>query len=129
MFLRSILVVLCLLVASCFAQSFELSAVASASLVRYSKGAPMPSGPLLLSSEQLSALTAWFASHSSGWSRSYVTYAPSIQVVLRHSDGQQSSLQVLTSKLVIYGAFGQQERKLTAEEHDSLLRLLGVSAG
>lgn len=106
---------------------FEIVPVKSASVIRHSTEAP---GLLLaMSSTQVAALNDWLSSHRSGWSASYVSHVPRIQVQLSHTNGESSSLQLVAGKLIVYGGSGQQERALTAEEFNALFRLLSATAG
>jgi hypothetical protein len=112
-----------LLVAVSFAAcALELPPLVSASLVvQHTKDAPAQLVPL--STSQVAALNTWLSAHRAGWSSSYASYAPRVQARLEHADGQSSSLQLVASKVVVYGTFGQLERTLTAEEFNALARL------
>jgi hypothetical protein len=110
------------LLAACKVDVPEISA---ASVTRYSADAPAASTPL--SAEQRAALTSWFKQHRSGWSTSHATYAPVLEASLTHENGAASVVNVLRSKVVVYGSFGQYERRTNKQSIAALRRALGAT--
>ena len=109
-------------VVSLAACTFELPPIASASLSRYEAGAPVSNRSL--SPSQSRVLETWFAERASGWSASYASYAPSLQVRVAHKNGQESVANLVGHKVIVYGSFGQYEQQFSAESIAKLRSLI-----
>jgi hypothetical protein len=99
----------------------ELPPVASATVERHSFDQTTQS--INLSSEQVRVLASWFAEHPSGWSRSVVSYVPTLEVRLTHTSGETSVVNIMGTKVIIYNRSGQFEQQFYVS---SLTNLLSV---
>lgn len=108
--------------------TLELPAPISASVERYAKGAPVQTWRL--SDPQLAALSEWFAQHQSGWSPSYVSYVPNVEVTVQHAAGKQSYINVWSTKRVVVNSGGRQvEQDFEASAVQSLLAVVEAHGG
>jgi hypothetical protein len=117
-----------LLTAVLAACTLELSPATSATVERYSNGRPVQTSKL--TEQQLHLLSAWFAEHKSGWSRSYVTYAPAIYVRVSHVGGKPSSININSPTAVVVNYEGSQlEQQFEAAAVQNLISIIGASGG
>ncbi len=106
----------------------EVPDIATASVTRYSAGNPDASGNTTqLAPEQRAALLAWFKQHASGWAVSHATYAPALEASLTHENGAASVVNVLPAKVVVYGGFGQYERRTNKQAIAALRKAMGAA--
>jgi hypothetical protein len=66
----------------------DVPPISSAKCTTYVAGSPGPQKEL--TSAQLHALNAWLSGHRSEWSRTAVTHAPRIMVLMQHKDGESA---------------------------------------
>lgn len=105
----------------------DVPEISAATVTRYSAGAPGASTPL--TAEQRTALSTWFKQHRSGWSSSHTTYAPALEADLTHENGAVSVVNILASKIVVSGSFGQYERKCNKKDIATLRTMLSAAGG
>ena len=79
-----------------------------------------------LTDGQLQSLSGWLKERSSGWSPSYVSYAPATEVRVKHSDGSHTVVNIMQSKVVVYGNAGQYEQTFASNELLRLRSTIGV---
>ncbi len=79
-----------------------------------------------LTAAQLQSLSGWLQERSSGWSLSLVSYAPAVEVRVKHSDGSQTVVNIMQSKVVVYGSAGQYEQAFAPKELLRLRSAIGV---
>ena len=122
---RAVVVVLiaATLLAGC---KFSLPDVTSATVTRYVSGNPGPQTELTPS--QRAAIATWFKEHKSGWSSSFASYVPQLEVRATHENGTQSVINVIDSKVVVKGAFGQYERNSGKPALAALRAAIGASS-
>jgi hypothetical protein len=129
-FMKTFLAALISLALACLltACKIEVPDIATASVTRYSAGAPgTPENSRQLTPEQRAALLAWFKQHPSGWAVSHGTYAPALEASLTHENGAASVVNVLPAKVVVYGGFGQYERRTNKQAIAALQKALGAT--
>ena len=80
----------------------------------------------MLSSGQRNRLSDWLSKHQTGWSKSYVTYAPATELRLKHADGSVSVINITSSKVIAYGNFGQYEQAFPQETMSQLWSAIGI---
>ncbi|MEX8503719.1 MAG: hypothetical protein AB3X41_11845 [Leptothrix ochracea] len=103
--------------------SFELPELKSASVESYSRGGLIQSWAL--NESQRNALSSWFKQHQSGWSASYVSYAPAILVHVSSAHEINSVVNILpVSKVVVFNNSGQYEQKFDGSEFQKLLDIV-----
>jgi hypothetical protein len=102
----------------------DVPAIGSASYVTYEKGSI--SSPRTLSNAQIGELTAWFASHRSGWSQTFATYVPGILIDVKHANGRVSYVNVWPHQIVAESRHGQYVRALSEPEYTAFLRVLSL---
>ena len=122
---RAVVVVLAVatLLAGC---KFSLPDVTSATVTRYVSGSPGPQTELTPS--QRAAIATWFKEHKSGWSSSFASYGPQLEIRVAHENGSQSVINVIDSKVVVKGEFGQYERNSGKPALAALLAAIGASS-
>lgn len=122
---RIFVVFLAVALAAC---TFELPSPVSASVEHYLNGAPV--NAWALTEKQTGFLTDWFKQHQSGWSPSYVSYAPHVLVRVRLSDREESSINVLPwGKVVVVSTEGQFTQSFEAKVIGELLTIIGLNGG
>ncbi|MFN4329056.1 MAG: hypothetical protein ACK4FF_09280 [Limnobacter sp.] len=102
----------------------DLPSPTSGSVHRFEKGAPVSSWQL--TERQLFALSSWFKEHQSGWSRSYVTYVPKIDVRVVHGGGKQSSINIWSQKVIVVTGEDQLVQDFELSDIQSLLSAVGL---
>ncbi|MFZ4550885.1 MAG: hypothetical protein ACOYNB_03585 [Aquabacterium sp.] len=78
-----------------------------------------------LTDDQMRGLKAWFDDRRSGWLPSYVTYAPAMEVRVKGFNGNNTIINIMPSKVVVYGSFGQYEQRFPPNELSILLLAIG----
>ena len=122
---RAVVVVLAVatLLSGC---KFSLPAVTSATVTRYISGNPGPQTELAPS--QRAAIATWFKEHKSGWSSSFASYGPQLEIRVAHKNGSQLVINVIDSKVVVKGEFGQYERSSGKPALAALRAAIGASS-
>ena len=105
---------------------FSLPEVTSATVTRYVSGNPGPQTELVPS--QRAAIATWFKEHKSGWSSSFASYGPQLEIRVAHENGSQSVINVIDSKVVVKGEFGQYERNSGKPALAALRAAIGASS-
>ena len=77
-----------------------------------------------LSQDQVRALFTWFAQHDSGWSSSVVTYAPTLLVLAKHTDGDTSVINIRSGMVVVYNRGDQFQQQFTQNELAAIHRIV-----
>ena len=106
---------------------FTLPPVTSGVVVQHTVGGH-PAGaaePRRLTSQQVQSVSNWFSQHSEGWSQSFVSYAPSLEIRLEHRDDVSVVNIVSPTFIVVYNRSGQFERKAGLQEVESLKSAIG----
>lgn len=103
---------------------FTLPEVASATVERYQSGSTLQSRSL--NSSQIHALSRWFSKHETGWSSSVVSYVPTIEVRVKHSNGDVSVVNILSGIVVVYNSSGQYEQRFSQTDLAEILSILGA---
>jgi hypothetical protein len=114
-------VFLALFLAGC---KFTLPPVNSATLEQY--GTARPFQAIELTPIQVRALTDWFSLHGSGWSSSVVSYAPTLFVRAKHTDGGLSVINIMSNMVVVYNRSGQYQQKFTPSELAEIRHIVGT---
>jgi hypothetical protein len=116
------------LVAALSACTLEMPTSIGATAEQHTNGAPIKTWAL--TETQAKALTDWFKQHPTGWSQSYASYVPRLLVCLKHANGKESSINVLSPGLVVVastdGQFTQSFETRTAEQ---LVAIIGATGG
>lgn len=112
---------LALFLAGC---KFTLPQVSSAAIEQYSTGQTLHAKEL--NPNQVHALSNWFSQHSSGWSSSVASYAPSLLVRAKHADGNVSVINIMSNMVVVYNRSGQYQQQFTQNELAVIRRILVV---
>lgn len=105
----------------------DVSPITSATMSQYVSGRPEPS--VTLRSEKVQALSSWIAEHRSGWSPSFVSYAPSLEIRLTHAAGETSVMNIDSKKVVIYNRSGQLEQEFPSSSLSALRSAIGGAGG
>jgi len=116
-----------LLIVGMFGCTLDLPTPTSASVERFENGAPIQSWSL--TDSQLDALVSWFKECESGWSPSYITYVPKIEVRVKHRSGNQSSINIWPQKIIVNLGGNQFEQSFEASTVQGLLSALGAISG
>lgn len=104
--------------------NFALPPLSSAVVERHSSGKQVAS--VELNQAQLTALSAWFAQRSSGWSSSVVSYVPALVVRAKHSNGEVSVVNVLGATVIVYNSSGQFTQQFAEPDLAALNNILGA---
>ena len=79
-----------------------------------------------LTNAQMQGLSGWLKARSSGWLPSYVSYAPATEVRVKHADGSHTVVNIMQSKIVVYGSAGQYEKAFAPNDLVRLRSSIGV---
>jgi hypothetical protein len=116
------------LVVSLSACNVEVPNPIGATAELYTSGAPIKTWAL--TETQAKALSDWFKQHPTGWSPSYTSYVPRLLVRLKHANGKDSSVNVLSPGLVVVGsADGQFTQSFEAKAVEQLIASIGATGG
>ncbi len=111
-----------LLITVLSACNVEVPAIDSAKVAQYESGKPQKTWELNRS--EIAALSQWFQRHQDGWSPTFTTYAPGLNVVLGNAKRPVGGLNILGNRLVVNVERGQYIRELSPEEISSLRTLV-----
>jgi hypothetical protein len=116
------------LVLSLSACTLEAPNLIGATAEQYASGAPIKTWAL--TETQAKALSDWFKQHPSGWSPSYASYVPRLLVRLKHANGNESSVNVMSHGLVVVGsADGQFTQSFDSKAVEQLVASIGATGG
>ena len=107
-----LLVCLCLSLAGCY-ETFP--PIQSGNISHWQGGKPQGSAQQL-TPEQVANLSAWLQNHRWGWQPVIATYAPSIIISVVHTDGTETSANLMQKMVVV----GQYQRSISEAEHQEL---------
>lgn len=99
-----------------------LQQVSSATLEHYEKGLALQAKEL--SQNQVRALSDWFSQHGSGWSLSVVSYVPALLVRAKHTDGETSTINIMTNLVVVNNRGRQYQQLFTPSELAEMRRIV-----
>lgn len=123
--LQVILVFLVVTLAAC---TLEIPSAISATAEKQAQGAPVKTWTL--TETQTGSLVDWFKQHRSGWSPSYVSYAPRLQVRMKHANGKESYMNVLPPGLVVVvSTEGQFTQTFETQVVEQLVSIIGGNGG
>jgi hypothetical protein len=116
-------VALSIILASC---TLEVPKPTTVQVTIYKNGKPEPSANTLSQSQQ-NKLAGWLEKYNSGWSKSYASYVPVIEVRITHADRSVSVLNVRnTNHVIAYGNFGQYEQEFNSTAMSELRQTIGI---
>lgn len=117
------------LVATLSACTLEMPGSIGATAEQHTNGAPIKTWTL--TETQATTLTNWFKQYPTGWSPSYASYVPRLLVRLRHPNGEESSVNVLSPGLVVVASTdGRQfSQSFEAKTVEQLVAIIGANGG
>lgn len=117
------------LVATLSACTLKIPNSIGASAEQYTNGAPIKTWTL--TETQATTLTDWFKQHPAGWSPSYASYVPRVLVRLKHANGKESSVNVLSPGLVVVASMDghQFSQSFEAKTVEQLVAIIGANGG
>ena len=81
-----------------------------------------------LEEKQARAVSAWFLTHGSGWSRNLGSVAPGMMIRLLHSDREATVINLSGTTVVVTNSTGSFAKTLSAAEAAELRILAGGPA-
>ena len=93
------------------------------SVETFQDGRMISSRPLV--EKEAQAVTAWFKTNGSGWSRTMASPAPTLMIRVKHSNFEITVINVSGTTVVVTPASGQFRKDLTPAEAAQLRELAG----
>ena len=106
--------------------SINLPPIQSGKVLDYERGAVVQRWAL--SAAASSDVSAWLKSHRSGWTPTFVDYAPQLLALLNHFDGTRSSINVFPSSVIVVHEYREYAQHFGLPEIEALRRALGTGA-
>jgi hypothetical protein len=80
----------------------------------------------VLEEKEARAVSGWFKTNGSGWSRSHVSDAPTTIIRLRHSDRETTMINLSGNTVIVTNSGGQFRKTLSREEAVNLRAIAGI---